>query len=84
MRNINELLSIIREIGCTDCISDTDILRLQSWTDRNRNLAFEPKQSELITWMDSVIKGRTLEKENADAIVKRGSELLEEVGDNSN
>lgn len=83
MRNINELFSIIREIGCTDCISDTDILRLQSWTDRNRNLAFEPKQSELITWMDSVIKGRTLEKENADAIMKRASELLEEVGDNS-
>lgn len=83
MRNINELLSIIREIGCTDSISDNDILRLQSWTDRNRNLAFEQRQAELIKWMDLTISNRTLEKDNVEAIITRASEILEEIGDTS-
>ena len=41
MRNINELIEIIRGINSEGAINDKEIVRLQSWVDKNRKLDYE-------------------------------------------
>lgn len=41
MRNINELIEIIRGTNFEGAINDKEIVRLQSWIDKNRKLAYE-------------------------------------------
>lgn len=39
MQNINELIGIIKGIDFDGVINNKEVLRLQSWVDKNRNLA---------------------------------------------
>ena len=48
MRNINELLGIVKGISFDGIINDKEVKRLQTWTDKNRNLVYMPKQVEII------------------------------------
>ena len=54
MQNINELIGIIEGINFDGIINDKEVSSLQSWVDRNRNLAYEKKQLELINLIDNV------------------------------
>lgn len=50
MKNINELIGIIKGINFDGVINEKEVLRLQSWVDKNRNLAYEKQQMKLIKW----------------------------------
>lgn len=50
MQNINELVGIIKGIDFDGVINEKEVLRLQSWVDKNRNLAYDKQQIELIKW----------------------------------
>lgn len=56
MRKINELLGIVKGISFDGIINDKEIKRLQTWTDKNRNLVYDPKQVEIIKLLDSIFR----------------------------
>ena len=56
MRNINELIGIIKGINFDGIVNDKEVVRLQLWIDKNRNLAYEKKEAELITLVGAVIE----------------------------
>ena len=83
MRNINELIGVIKGINFDGVINDREIVRLQSWVDKNRNLAYEPKQAELIKLVDEVLEDHVISDEEREQLVTRAEDFLEEIGDNS-
>ena len=61
MRNINELLGLIKGISFDGIINDREVQRLQAWADKNRNLAYDPKQVEIIKLLDSILEDHIIE-----------------------
>lgn len=55
MRNINELIGIIKAIDFDGIINQQEIDFLREWVNNNRNLAYDPKQRALIKLVDEVI-----------------------------
>lgn len=45
MRNINELIGIIKGINFDGVVNDLEVLRLQNWVDQNRNLSYDKQQT---------------------------------------
>lgn len=60
MRKINELLGIVKGISFDGIINDKEIKRLQTWTDKNRNLVYDPKQVEIIKLLDSILEDKII------------------------
>lgn len=83
MRNINELIGVVKGINFDGIINDMEIVRLQAWVDKNRNLAYEPRQAELIRLVDDVLADHIITDEEREELVTRAEEFLEEIGDNS-
>ena len=48
VQNINELIGIIKGINFDGIINDKKVNRLQNWVAKNRNLAYDKRQIELI------------------------------------
>lgn len=55
MKNINELIGLINGINFDGVINQKETDRLQSWVDRSRNLAYEAKEIELISMIDTIL-----------------------------
>ena len=60
MRKINELLGIVKGISFDGIINDKEIKRLKTWTDKNRNLVYDPKQVEIIKLLDSILEDKII------------------------
>ncbi len=75
MRSINELISIVKRILLDVEIKPIDLSRLKDWTDRNRNLAYDSVQSELIVLLDYVIDKRCLNQNSKELILYKASFL---------
>ena len=60
MRNINELVGIIKGINFDGIINQMEIIRLQSWINKNRNLAYDARQSGLIKLVDQVLEDKII------------------------
>ena len=56
MINVNELIGIIKGIGFDGIINDKEINRLQKWTDKNRNLAYDTNQTKLIKLIQNILE----------------------------
>lgn len=82
MRNINELVGIIRGINFDGVINDKEVVRLQSWVDKNRNLAYEPRQIELIKMVDDVLEDHIINEEERKMMLEKAERFLKETGDN--
>ena len=61
MRNINELVGIVKGIRFDGVINEKEVDCLQLWVDKNRNLVYESKQVEIIRLVDSVLEDRKIE-----------------------
>lgn len=83
MRNINELIGIIKGINYDGIINEREIVRLQSWVDKNRNLAYEPKQAELIKLVDRALEDHVINDDEREKLVTRAEVFMVEKGDNS-
>lgn len=82
MQNINELIGIIKGINFDGVINDKEVLRLQSWVDNNRNLAYDKQQMELIKMVDSVLEDYIIDDSEKEFIISACEEFLNDVGDN--
>ena len=75
MRNINELIGIIKGISFDGVINDKEVIHLQSWVDKNRNLAYEPRQNELISLVDSVLEDHIIDDNERILLLSRAEEF---------
>ena len=83
MQNINELIGIIKGINFDGVINDKEVLRLQSWVDKNRNLAYDKQQMELIKMVDSVLEDHIIDDSEKELLITACEEFLKDAGDNS-
>ena len=78
MRNIYELLGIIKGISFDGIINDKEVKRLQRWADKNRNLAYDPRQVEIVKMLDSVLEDHILEEHERQALLTCCESYLKE------
>lgn len=62
MRSINELMGIIKGINYDGVIDEREVSCLQTWLDKNRNLAYESRQGELIKIIDSILEDNIIDE----------------------
>lgn len=56
MKNINELIGIIKGISFDGIINEKEVERLQEWVNKNRNLAINANDISMIKTVDSVLE----------------------------
>ena len=83
MQNINELIGIIKGINFDGVINNKEVVRLQSWVDKNRNLAYDKCQMELIKMVDAVLENNVIDDEEKKLMLSTCEEFLQETGDNT-
>lgn len=83
MQNINELIGIIKGINFDGVINDKEVVRLQAWVDKNRNLAYDKRQMELIKRADSALEDHVIDEEEKELMLSTCEEFLQKTGDNT-
>lgn len=83
MQNINELIGIIKGINFDGVINDKEVLHLQSWVDKNRNLAYDKQQMELIKMVDSVLEDHIIDDSEKKMLITVCEEFLKDERDGS-
>ena len=83
MQNINELIGIIKGIDFDGVINDKEVQRLQSLVDKNRNLAYDKQQMELIKMVDSVLEDHIIDDSEKRMLITVCVEFLKDAGDSS-
>lgn len=78
MQNINELLGIIKGISFDGIINDREVKRLQAWADKNRNLAYDKKQVEVIKLLDSILEDHIIEEHESRKLLSYCETYLRE------
>lgn len=81
MININELIRITKKMNFDDVVDDKVVLLLQVWVDKNRNLAYDKKQSELIDLIDSLLEKGIMEDNKKNIFLKNIEEFLSDIDD---
>lgn len=83
MRNINELIGIIKGINFDGVINDKEVVRLQCWVDKNRNLAFKQRQTELIKLIDNVLEDKIITDDERYTLLAYSERFLKETADSN-
>ena len=83
MRDINELVGIIRGINFDGVVNDKEVARLQDWVDRNRNLVYDKRQVELINSIDSILEDHIIDDNEREMLISMADSLMIQLGDNS-
>lgn len=81
MRNFNELIGIIKGINFDGIVNDKEAVRLQIWLNKNRNLAFEPRQAELIQLLDKVLEDKIVTDYERKLMLAHSEKYLSENAD---
>lgn len=83
MRNINELIGIIQGISFDGIINQMEMLHLQTWINKNRNLSYDPKQSKLIILVDQVLEDHIITDEERDELLRCCDQFIKESSENT-
>ncbi len=83
MHNINELIGIIRGINFDNIINEKEVVRLQSWIDKNRNLVYDSSQVKLIKLLDEVLEDRVITDDERQLMLNYSEKFLEETADDN-
>lgn len=78
MRNINELIGIIKGISDDGAIDEREVTLLRTWVAQNRNLTFDPNQVKLLDLVDKVAADNKISSKERDELVRAASEYLAE------
>ena len=66
MRNLSELIGIIKGISFDGIINDKEVECLQNWVDKNRNLSYDKKQAIMIKLVDEALADRVITDEERE------------------
>ena len=83
MINVNELVGIIKGIGFDGVINEKEVNRLQKWTDKNRNLAYDSDQIKLIKLVQSVLEDSIITEKERVSILDYCNKLLQYDGEDN-
>ena len=83
MINVNELVGIIKGIGFDGVINEKEVNRLQKWTDKNRNLAYDSDQIKLIKLIQSVLEDSIITEKERVSILDYCHKLLRYDGEDN-
>lgn len=81
--NINELIGIIKGINFDGIINKKEVVRLQSWVDKNRNLAYEAQKVELIKLVDQVLADKIITDDERDLMLRYSEGLRKKTMNDS-
>lgn len=81
MRNINELIGIIKGINFDNVINGKEVMRLQSWVNQNRNLVYEPRQVELIKMVDEILEDKIITDIERETMIMCCDQFLKDMSD---
>lgn len=76
MRNIVELIGIIQGINFDGVINEKEIKGLKQWVDKNRNLAYDKIEVELINIVDKVLEDGIIDKQEKKLLVSSARNIL--------
>ena len=80
MRDINELIGLIKGISFDGIVNSKEVERLQEWVNKNRNLAYESYQIDLIRIVDSVLEDNIIDNDEKDALLEAAEHVKNEQG----
>lgn len=69
MKNIHELIGVIKGINFDGIVNEKEVARLQLWVNKNRNLAYEPTHVSLIRIVDVVLEDKIITPEERTTII---------------
>ncbi|WP_290146284.1 hypothetical protein [uncultured Dubosiella sp.] len=69
MKNINELIGIVKGINFDDVVNEKEVEHLQAWVDQNRNLAYEPQQAFLLELLDKVLEDNVITDDEREILL---------------
>ena len=81
MRNIHELIGIIKGIDFDGVINEKEIERLKNWVDRNRNLTYDQEQMNMILLVDKVLNDHVIDHEERETLLHEASKFYHNSGD---
>lgn len=81
MRNLSELIGIIKGISFDGIINDKEVECLQNWVDKNRNLSYDKKQAVMIKLVDAALEDRVITDEERDQLLAYSEEYLKNDAD---
>lgn len=82
MQNINELIGIIKGIDFDGVINEKEIIRLQSWINKNKNLAYDKQQIKLINMVDLILEDHIIDDEERELMLSTCRNFLKDETDN--
>ena len=71
MRNISELIGIIKGINFDGVINDKEVERLQTWVNKNRNLAIDAKDISMIKTVDAVLEDQIITDDERELLLSK-------------
>lgn len=83
LRDINELIGIIKGINFDGIINRKEAVRLQSWIDKNRNLTYEAQQVELIKLVDEMLVDSIITDDERNLLLRYSERFLKNTMDDS-
>lgn len=69
MKNINELIGLVNAINFDGGINQKEIEKLKTWVERNRNLAYDAKEIELISLIDTILEDNIITDQERELLV---------------
>ena len=81
MRDINELIGIVKGVGFDGIINQAEILKLKGWIENNKDLVCDKKQADLISCIEKIIKKNTVNDEDRANLNRLCSSYLNEKQD---
>ncbi len=69
MRNIHELIGIIKGISFDGIINQKEYNRLQAWADKNRNFTYNEQQADLIRLVDQVVEDGVIDADEKQLLL---------------
>lgn len=82
MRNISELIGIIRGIDFGGIINKKEINRLELWVNQNRNLVYDPKENAIIQLLTKFLENDELDEKERKTLLDYFEEIQKKSADN--
>ena len=79
MRNLIELIGLIKGINYDGVINDLEVERLQRWVDANRESARGKSETEMLSLMDEVLEDHIITHSERVQLIQKTEEILKSV-----
>lgn len=76
MKNIHELIGIIKGIDYDEVINEKEVEHLKKWVEKNRNLAYDSKQAKFIQLVEKVLEDNVITEEEQHQLISASQKIV--------